>query len=116
MSETTPDERPRHEVLKERGSERGVSEINPEARRVRARLRAIRHARHLGGDIDALTEHYCAELERTGFDAHVDDFVATAPRMTPAQADRIADAWWTPPSRPAPGLRPPEAGCSQASP
>jgi hypothetical protein len=83
--------------------------VDPEARRVRARLRAIRHARLHGGDVETLTEHYRAELERTGFDANVDDFVATAPRMTPAQADRIADAWWTVRTRP-PGCDPREPG------
>ena len=82
--------------------------VNPDARRVRARLRAIRHARRHGGDVEALTDHYVAELERTGFDAHTDDFVATAPRMTPAQADRIAAAWWSPPEVRLPGCDPRE--------
>ena len=70
--------------------------VNPAARRARARLMAHRRW-HPGDDLDALTVQCYHELEQTNSDAGVDDWVARAPRMTPAQAARIGALWWSAP-------------------
>jgi len=62
--------------------------LNPEARRARARLAALRR-HHPGEDLDQLTEQCYAELARSNIDDGIDDLVAMAPKMTDEQRDRL---------------------------
>jgi hypothetical protein len=62
--------------------------LNPEARRARARLAALRR-HHPGEDLDQLTAECYREIELSNIDAGIDDLVAMAPKMTDEQRDRL---------------------------
>lgn len=62
--------------------------LTPEGRQARARLAA--HKRwNPGDDLDALTAQCMRELETSRDDAKIDALIDAAPRMTPAQVERI---------------------------
>jgi hypothetical protein len=62
--------------------------LNPEARRARARLAALRR-HHPGDDLDQLTEQCYRELEISNNDDKIDDLVACADSLTEEQWSRI---------------------------
>ncbi len=62
--------------------------LNPEARRARARLAALRR-HHPGDDLDQLTEQCYRELEISNDDDTIDDLVAVAHRLTDEQQSRV---------------------------
>lgn len=70
--------------------------LNPEARRIRARLAAYKRWNPDDGPgmLDALTAECMRELNRdeitqAGLDERIGDIVDNAPRITPAQLERL---------------------------
>jgi hypothetical protein len=59
--------------------------LNAEQRTARARLAAVR--RHHGPDADLPSD--AAEIEQAALDRHIDELIASWPRMTAEQAARL---------------------------
>ncbi len=62
--------------------------LNPEGRRARARLAALRR-HHPGDDLDQITEECYRELEISRNDVRIDELVASAEPPTDEQLARL---------------------------
>jgi predicted metal-dependent phosphoesterase TrpH len=85
-----------------------MRELNPEARRIRARLAAYKrwHPDDGPGALDALTTEAMRELNRdeptqAGLDERIDAIVGSAPLLTPAQLERLRRLFGTDAGTPA---------------